>query len=241
MKNFIILLVFIVNISQSKILDVDHIREVRDVVEDYLNVYPSDKYLYIGIGTSPTPITAFLESKGHDVFTIPLSSFHYGINDYPDLSIIDKQNLFRHFSQFITKSDLKNREVVLVDYTQSGGSLASFGKYFKEYLQLEKVNYYAIQDPSISREDIFNGKIHEYPLLRRSFLREGLARKGFIRYSPYGKYRIKEEKFTRKLKQCGYLRLLKEMISFNKNCNEPFRELDWAYKWQLLGCILISF
>ncbi|RKT83055.1 Papain fold toxin 1, glutamine deamidase [Saccharopolyspora antimicrobica] len=109
--------------------------------------YPPDQYSYVGLGRSPAPVMAALQSLGHDAVSVPLSSFRPGppseLNSILDrvfnrpgadtTPLTDAQwgMLRAHFQEFVGTPD---RDIVLIDYTQTALSLVSAQFHLQQHL-----------------------------------------------------------------------------------------------------------
>ncbi|MGW3290757.1 hypothetical protein ACWDR3_39600, partial [Streptomyces sp. NPDC001002] len=110
--------------------------------------YPPDRYFYFGLGRSPAAIVAALQVLGHRAESVPLSDFRPGPGDPwsvlhdafrvgPDkraLTAEQRRMLYAHFDEFLHPHIGDGRDVLLVDYTQTGFSLFSAQHYLRQYL-----------------------------------------------------------------------------------------------------------
>ncbi len=106
--------------------------DIKEVAEEISVVFPPDKFHYLMVGRSPTPITAYLELKGlTNITTVPLSFHAFG-------SISSDENLyFRHFGNYLPPEEkLRGKTILLVDFTEQGESFLRsrilFVNYFKD-------------------------------------------------------------------------------------------------------------
>jgi hypothetical protein len=115
------------------------VSDIKTVLVDLAQTYDLDSTLFVGVGRSPAPIMAAMESlEGFDQLNLPLSGFRYSKDGYGDLDAAKQYFLFRHFEKFISiDSDHKN--IVLIDFVHSGTSLLAAGKYFQKYLEHKKI------------------------------------------------------------------------------------------------------
>lgn len=122
--------------------NLEYYREISDNGSALLRKY-SESTLFVGIGRSPAPWTAFLSAAGdsRNVKNIPLSSFRHNPSGKTALSPRQEEALFNHFSTFLSIEDLgKYKRMVLIDYTQGAltdgvNSLISAGLYLRRFLE----------------------------------------------------------------------------------------------------------
>ncbi|MEI7087645.1 hypothetical protein WCU61_16355 [Pectobacterium versatile] len=104
--------------------------------------------IFIGVGRTPTPLMAFIEcylGSSHVLF-LPLSGFrhNYPGEDIPllrePLSSENISALFRHFRRFIpTEILIEKNTLVILDFVDSGASLAAASYHIKKYLHHEGI------------------------------------------------------------------------------------------------------
>jgi len=126
--------------------------EMQRVTDALLTRFPPDTHIYVGLGRSPAPIMAMLEAKGiRGTHSLPLSSFrshpesrnwwgytwtYAGYAGRLRDSLVDK--LFRHFAHFLPNiAQLGQKNLVIMDYSESGLSLASAHSYLREYYKAQ--------------------------------------------------------------------------------------------------------
>ncbi|MEH2202735.1 MAG: hypothetical protein V7K53_01475 [Nostoc sp.] len=136
-----------VDIIQREELSKGEYDQIKELVENIEKQYPPEKYYYIGMGKSPTPIIAFMKAKGIPASNIPLSKFSPKPNNIrkedrdkyknneKQLTQEQKEELKRHFDNFVPQAGkLQGKNILLIDYTQSGRSLIASHAHIVEYL-----------------------------------------------------------------------------------------------------------
>lgn len=130
--------------------DLPTIKKVGDLI---LQNFPPSEYYYIGLGQSPTPIVAYLDAMGEThgeikVDTLPLSNFRFHawidfLSFNPGytskLGPGDTKLLFRHLKLYLpNRRGLEKRRVLLLDYIETGRSLAGARSYINLFYKGEK-------------------------------------------------------------------------------------------------------
>jgi hypothetical protein len=121
---------------------------VNDLADHITENYPPDQYVYVGLGRSPAAVVASLQAKGHTAASVPLSSFRPGPSDpgsilsralvdedgrpVPGLTHEQQEMLNAHFDEFLGHIE-PGRNVVLIDYTESGKSLVAAQHYLQQW------------------------------------------------------------------------------------------------------------
>ncbi len=108
---------------------------IEKVSQYILSRYPREEYTYIGLGRSPVPVMAYLQSEENTLIrNLPLTDFKY-----PDeeLSLQQKKRLFQHFDQFLPlQTELRGRtKLIIIDLVIGGYTLFSAHHYLTDYLQ----------------------------------------------------------------------------------------------------------
>lgn len=109
--------------------------ETQELAERLLARYPTDKYVYVGLGRSPTPLMAMLEvMRPGTTRNLPLSSVKAAsieifqiLADYPEAQGL-KQALWQHFDKMLATESFRGLNILLVDFTTTGESLFEGGK-----------------------------------------------------------------------------------------------------------------
>ena len=132
--------------GQHQVLDGVH--RVADWIVDR---FPPDRYVYVGLGRSPAPLIAALAAAGHRTGTVPLSAFRPPAprdsilaqalpavdrdgQPVPDFTEQTRDTLAEHLAEYL--DDLPpDRDVLLLDYTESGRSLVAAQQHIRDHRQ----------------------------------------------------------------------------------------------------------
>jgi hypothetical protein len=135
---------------------------IKTIAEQVLQRFPPTQYRYVGLGKSPTPVLAFLQSYGERVNTdvqamnMPLSKFGHRTEDMSSgermfvdgAPLTDEQRgrLWQHFDRFIGNFDRLEdpKGIVLIDHVESGKSLFASARHLEQYLS---ERYYGTTSP----------------------------------------------------------------------------------------------
>ncbi|SKA09842.1 hypothetical protein [Sediminibacterium ginsengisoli] len=128
--------------------------QVKQVALQIMEQYPPDKYHYLGLGKSPTPVIAFLQSYGTvtrnpmvSATNMPLSKFDHrsssmsraekGVVNGAELNADQKERLSDHFDRFVMSNEeiVEGKSILLIDFVQSGRSLVATQRHLQEYLK----------------------------------------------------------------------------------------------------------
>lgn len=104
--------------------------QLRDLSLAIMTRYPPNEYVYVGVGRSPTPITAFMQSiLPGSALNLPLSGLRETEEGKPGLPMGERRaRLERHLARFFPQpAVLRGRKVVLMDFSFSGNSLLVAG------------------------------------------------------------------------------------------------------------------
>ncbi len=119
------------------------IRELKQLSDRVITVFPPQEFLYIGIGRSPATVIAELQGRlGKDAAcNIPLSDFQFletckkGRVGFKQKMTPEQQKaLFHHFDK-VLGSLASNRKVLIIDYVWSGCTLLSATYFFHQYFR----------------------------------------------------------------------------------------------------------
>lgn len=160
--------------------------------------------VYISVGRSGVVIAGFLEElmDTHGaVLQIPLSDFLYNPNGQAQLSAKQEAKLFKHFSKYFDLSNLKVKEVLAFDFTDTGRSLFGFTAYFQKWLRNNSspVKVFAIPIQHAAAGSSKNEQLLQYgtqaygisvkPVVQiSSEMSAMLYTDSFHEYAPYGMY-----------------------------------------------------
>lgn len=138
------------------------LRGIRDLGDRILHDYPPHVYLYVGLGRSPAPLMAYLQSIRVRCLSIPLSSFRprnvqWSITDdalggrHARMTLLQQRALFAHFRQFISRRPARNR-ILLIDFCVSGQSLLAGMEQLQQFLAGEGYDDIAVHALAICRD-----------------------------------------------------------------------------------------
>ncbi|MEV5176675.1 hypothetical protein AB0L10_37630, partial [Streptomyces flaveolus] len=108
--------------------------------------YPPSRHFYLGLGRSPAAVIAALQTTGHQAGSVPLSDFRPApenndwsifrdaFKKYPALTGEQRRMLHAHFDEFVRPHIETGKDIVLIDYTQTGLSLFAAQHYLSDYL-----------------------------------------------------------------------------------------------------------
>ncbi len=218
--------------STFNFLSNSHLGELVELSKEIKSICPRKDCIFIGVGASPTFINALLEKiQNTSVVHLPLSRFRY--NPYGDYSLNPKQvqSLYEHFDKVFASEDIKLnqlRNVLVLDYAQSGKSLAAASSYLGLYLKKNNIessinsvllgNSYVAGTHVITDEKIvslanaykinkpFNIEIDRYPEVMATFKFQI-----YDSFRKYGSFNIKDFDGYSYQKSDEYMKLTKEM------------------------------
>lgn len=116
---------------------------IRDVSLEVLERFPPSEYFYVGLGRSPTPITAFIaESFPGSTVTIPLSSISTQeprlgrlLGDPGHLRKKLYDAIARHFGRFMPGRARRGaKKLLLIDFVYRGDSIVMTDWHLRKYL-----------------------------------------------------------------------------------------------------------
>lgn len=226
----------------------DEYDELRVLSVDILKRFPPDQYYYLGLGRSPTLVMAFLSEATQgttanlplsEVKKVPLQMDRLGI----PLEKI-KPKLFEHFSRFVPAPEsLDGRKILLIDFVDSGDSLALTYEWLREYLARACANC-GIEVLGLSE----TGKGYGYKLFRlpATFIEleskyPRLSQKVFNQeydvFSEYPQFKPildRSESFERRVEYDELRRGLKERMAKDRWIQAEFRKLPESARRRLI-------
>jgi hypothetical protein len=126
---------------------------VAPAVGRIMERFPPEKYHYLGLGKSPTPVIAFLQAYGEridpldpiEASNMPLSKFSpvtSGMSSDQrkyvgggELDAEQRGRLWDHFDAFVPHGpDSSGKAILLIDHVQTGKSLFATQKHLQDYL-----------------------------------------------------------------------------------------------------------
>jgi hypothetical protein len=99
--------------------------QLRDIALTIIRQYPPDRFHYVGIGQSPTPIIAILQNLSLGATNVPLSDIETHMRRILDKRAPDKAMkamLYEHFGRFLPADEkLGGRQILVMDVSGIGG------------------------------------------------------------------------------------------------------------------------
>lgn len=175
-------------------IDASEFAEIQEIGELIRRRFPSEKYVYVGLGRSPVPFAAYLTARGETVYNLPLS----GLNGFLGLLKGQFELLSAHFERFLPALNaIGTRKILLMDFVLSGNSLMRGADYVRAYLAGRDSTVEVVPlgflygpakrlrlNPRLRGSDVF-----KIPL-REGALRDQLRWHQFRRYAEFGGYHI---------------------------------------------------
>lgn len=163
--------------------------QIESVVEDLLHKYSAQDYLYVGIGSSPTPFSAFF--KVHypevDFLDIPMQGLNSIAQIYTD-------KIAKRLEEFLQPSVLKNKKgVVVIDYVYTGTSLRIAEQYIKKILgENYHVQGYGLFFRDWHKEYFANEFSIDGYNLTGTWLGRHLVERNYVRWAPYKSIHVRD-------------------------------------------------
>jgi hypothetical protein len=114
-------------------------RSIRSIGEQIMDRFPPEDFQYVGLGASPTAIIAYLESVlGPEAVThLPLTNGimlarHYELHS--DSSPHPEEILNHHFDTFLPHEFTSKKNILVIDFANTGLSLQFVHKRLTDYL-----------------------------------------------------------------------------------------------------------
>jgi len=107
------------------------------IVSEIQKRCPPDQCIVVGIGRSPTPFLAYLQSMDPSyALQLPLTNFKYGFNsEFPALNKEQVTRLFDHFDRYLKPIVITHKSILFIDTTETGESIAAADNYLKRYFK----------------------------------------------------------------------------------------------------------
>lgn len=184
----------------TPILEQQEWGSIHQISQQILALCPPTTCVVIGVGQSPTPFMAYLQTKQPDyAFSVPLSNFRHGLQS-DELDQEDLKRLYAHFQQFLpSKNTLAQRSVMLLDYVATKGeSILAASRYIERYFR----DTFSSQQPKLKITVVrSNSNKHIIPfrfnhiinLDHNSKLLASLSAGKYKPHSPYGDFYVKDE------------------------------------------------
>jgi len=130
--------------SVAQLIPEDEAQQLAAVANHIDRMFPIEEgYTLVGMGGSPAPIMAYLESRRLEVFNIPLS-----LKDLPEKGTPDYDRGQREIKNMLEAiiGDFGNKEkIVLVDVSETGGSIARAIQVIQEAYKDKEIRGVAIK------------------------------------------------------------------------------------------------
>ncbi len=108
--------------------------QIRSLTHSLVTEFPPSKHIYVGVGRSPTPLIAFLQSIDKKAaINLPLSNFRYGGSDQIEMNRESLELIHQHFEKVFSQYKGKGKTIVFIDYIESGKTLFSVQKYYNQF------------------------------------------------------------------------------------------------------------
>lgn len=154
--------------SSFAVIGKKEFESIEKISRHILSNYPKEQYIYVGVGRSPVPIMAYLQSEaGTVVCNVPLTNFRYGVGSYPKLNTSEEDRLFQHFDDYLP-SELERGErnkILLVDFAHVGTTIASSHYYFMRYIEPYRPALTVVDGLVICMEAVSEVMKCHYPIL----------------------------------------------------------------------------
>lgn len=178
-------------------MDSDYV-ELRAVALRIMEEYPPYLYSYVGVGRSPTPLTALFRALlGKDaVYNLPLSNLNAEFINVRSAEMEDRHDEF--LKRFLPKD---GRRILLIDYAARGGSIENARTLVRGYFWRHpdrKVEAFALASNHATAESLARRGIRSHVLGDRLFVR--LNRRMYAAYSEFDRYNVANppERFPRR-------------------------------------------
>ena len=121
-----------------------HARDVARIGTEIKRRFPPDRYAYLFVGRSPTPLLAYFELLHLDAYNLPLTNFKNtprpvdwhlrGLDPGKPLSEEKEAALFDHFAKFLPNA-FGGKRVLLIDFAVFGFRLNAAHLYVQRYYE----------------------------------------------------------------------------------------------------------
>lgn len=139
----LILYLLLANLSYAYELTSSEYKALKRMTEEIKSYCPPSDCIYIGVGRSPTPLIAILESDNENkTIHLPLTYGREFKDEGRDITPNERKRLFKHFETFIPiDSDFKKKRILLIDFTLTGEGLNSANEHLNEWINSKKLNF----------------------------------------------------------------------------------------------------
>jgi hypothetical protein len=136
----------------------DDLLAFRRVGEYILETYPPTDYVYLGVGGSPTPVTAYLRAcPGTRVVDVPVSALNSYRDTYREVWDENQDKIVHFLDKFLLGVIERDTQLLAIDYS-SGNSLWVIEYLLRKYLQHRFVDLTELQ----ARERVLPLSINTY-------------------------------------------------------------------------------
>lgn len=129
---------------------------IEKVSNHILTHYPREQYIYVGIGRSPVPIIAYLQSENRTlVRNVPLSKFQYGFGiASSELNPTEEATLFQHFDNYLPSNEEmgERNKILIIDFSSRATSIASAQFYLTKYIQSHRCHLSLVDGLAICQD-----------------------------------------------------------------------------------------
>jgi hypothetical protein len=106
---------------------------IERVAKNIQKSFPAEKYYYVGLGRSPTPIIAYLQLENLSADHLPATSVKWA-SRFEWFKPEESENIRAHFERFLPSSaELKGRKILLIDHVESGLGLKKVRSYIRGF------------------------------------------------------------------------------------------------------------
>lgn len=198
---------------------------------------PFADHVYIGVGQSLSPLIALLQARGVKAYNLPLSSFRFDIDGWPDMDnqlLIDY--IFPHLDHFLPRPEVLNgRDIVVVDFAKTGATLFSARQAVSRYYKQEKFREQMSAEVQVKAVAVVS-KTSKLPKLadgseilkitfdpQEPFLDAIEERKLFKQYAQYGEFDVWDEDSNSELLKSNERAIYAELVEYFRGVFEDQR------------------
>lgn len=176
----------------EKLITPETYRDIKKITLSLYHYCPPDDCIFIALGRSPAPFSAYIKLLTDNIINLPLSGFML----HPKLLTYDndlEEKLYAHFDKYLDYQKIGNRKVVLFDFAMSGTSLFSAQYHLEKYLNLvigtkevlpvALTNYPSAVMNTIDRIGIKN---YEIKTISEGTLQKALINSDFDKFAEFG-------------------------------------------------------
>lgn len=172
----------------SELLSNDYL-QIQNMAQDLLQKYSPQDYLYVGIGSSPAPLSAFFKTHYPEVdfLDIPMK----GLNFFDS---VDEYKITKRLKEFLDPSLLKNKKgVVVIDFVYSGTSLQKAIEHTNKILNNYHVQGYGLFYQDGYKESFAKKFAIDGFDLTATWLGQHMMQRDYTKWSPYKSIHFRAE------------------------------------------------